>query len=120
MTPPCMRDSVARTLKWRCVMQRLAIGEHNLQQTSYGFAALNRLNGNGYLVARLECVFAPTAINHIRRITRLNNPMLHVAAIVLYVITQETVRIGPIPSRDGTLHYNLLPGVKSGGAMVCG
>src|SRR5580700_4709502 len=112
MAPPCMRVSVARALKWRCVMQRLPIGEHDLQQPSYGFAALNRLNGNGYLVARLECVFAPTAINHIRRITRLNNPMLHVAAIILYVITQETVRIGPKPSRDGTLHYHRLAAVK--------
>jgi phosphatidate phosphatase APP1 len=101
-------------------MQRLAIGEHDLQQTSYGFAALNRLNGNGYLVARLECVFAPAAINHIRRITRLNNPMFHFAAIVFYVITQETMRIGLIPPLDGTLHYNLLPGGKRGGAMVCG
>src|SRR3984893_2502624 len=120
MAPPCMRDSVAGTLKWRGVMQRLAIGEHDLQQTSYGFAALNRLNGNGYLVGRLECVFAPTAINHIRRITRLNNPMLHGAAIVLNVITQATGRIGPIPSCDGTLHYRRFAAVKRGGAMVCG
>jgi hypothetical protein len=101
-------------------MQGLTIGEHDFQQTSDGLATFNGLHGDRHLIAGLERFLAPTAVNHIGRIARLDNPMRGIAALILYVVTQETVRIGPNPPRDRTLHYNLLAGVKRGRAVVSG
>src|SRR5580704_12055656 len=120
MAPPRLIVSVARALKWRCGMQRLAIGEHDLQQTAGWPAIFNRLHSDRHFVARLERSLAPTAVNHVGRIARLRNPMRDIAAFILDVITQEAVRIGPKPSRDCTLHYDRFPAFKGRGTMVCG
>src|ERR1700739_2984344 len=119
MAPPRVLASVARALKWRCGMQRLAIGEHDLQQTAGRPAIFNRLASERHFVARLERFLAPPTVNHVGRIARLRDPMRNIAAFILYVITQEAVRIGPKPSRDCALHYDRFPGFKGRGTMVC-
>jgi hypothetical protein len=81
-------------------MQRLAIGEHDLQQTTGWPAIFNRLHSDRHFVARLERSLAPPSVNHVGRIARLRNPMRDIAAFILDVITQEAVRIGPKPSRE--------------------
>src|ERR1700739_766510 len=120
MAPPGVLISVARTLKGRCVMQRLAIGEHDLQQTAGWPAIFNRLHGDRHFVAWLERFLAPPAINHVGRIARFRDPMRDIGVFILYVITQEAVRIGPKPSRDSALHYDRFPAFKGRGTMVCG
>src|ERR1700719_755336 len=120
MAPPRVLVSVARALKWRCGMQRLAIGEHDLQQTAGWPAIFNRLHSDRHFIARLERSLAPPAVNHVETNARLRNPMRDIAAFILDVITQEAVRIGPKPSRDCAPHDHRFAAVKSGGAMVCG
>src|SRR5690242_6488196 len=101
-------------------MQLLAAREYNVQQPSGGLAALDRLHADRHFIARLECLLAPAPVDHVRRITCLSYPVLHVAAVVFHVKAQETMRIGPKPARDRALHNNLLACFKSRGAMMCG
>jgi hypothetical protein len=70
-------------------IQRFTVWQHHLYETADGLAILYWLDSN-----------------------RFHDPMRNIGTVILDVITQEAVRVGPEPLRDRALHDHLFPRVE--------
>jgi hypothetical protein len=98
--------------------QRLAVGEHSLQDTPKWLAILDWFQSDGNFIPRLEGLPTPAIVGHGYGILSLPDPMYHLAVITLDVELKEAMGIGPVPFRDGSLQSEFFSGIERRVAVV--